>query len=278
MSIFRSLCCFSLSLCQRLVRLFVEVFLGVDKRFLCRLSGVCAVRLLYTCFDIVRHHHIEHLQNAVLDAVVIDGRSDFHTPSGVSGHPVRRGNVYLAVVVRTEDVDACMLQKTSHNAADRDILRQLRNAGNQAADATDDHVDHVRQLVLQALWRNQQMLRVFHGLSQAERMKDPVCLQTDVMVCRHQRIVGVDGRGLFVVVACADLGDIGDLCADLFGDETELAVYFQIVQTVDNAAAGIFQAAGPFDVVLLVESGTEFHQYHNILAVFSSVRNGRMLS
>lgn len=115
------------------------------------------------------------------------------------------------------------------------------------------------------------MLRVFHGLSQAERMKDPVCLQTDVVVCCHQRIVGVDGRCLFIVVACADLGDIGDLCADLFGDETELAVYFQIVQTVDNAAAGIFQAAGPFDVVLLVESGTEFHQYHNILAVFGSL-------
>ena len=48
-------------------------------------------------------------------------------------------------------------------------------------------------------------------------------------------------------------------------------MYFQIVQTVDNAAAGTFQAAGPFDVVLLVESGTEFHQYHNILAVFGSL-------
>ena len=132
-------------------------------------------------------------------------------------------------------------------------------------------VDHLRQLVLQTLRRNQQVLHVLHCLSQTEGVEHTACLQTDIMVGSHQRIVCVDGRRLFVIVARSHLCDIGDLTADLLGNQAELAVHLQIVQTINDPASGILQTARPLDVIFLVKACPQFHQHNDILAVFCGI-------
>ena len=77
-------------------------------------------------------------------------------------------------------------------------------------------VDHICQLVLQALRCYQQMLGVFHSLSQTECMEYPIGFQTDVVVGGHQGIVCVNGRGLFVIVASTHLCDIWKFPCPLF--------------------------------------------------------------
>ena len=118
------------------------------------------------------------------------------------------------------------------------------------------------------------MLGVLHSLSQTECMEYPIGFQTDVVVGGHQGIVCVNGRGLFVIVAGTHLCDIGNFRTHFFGDQAKLAVYFQVVQSVDDAAAGIFQTAGPFNVVFLVEPSPQFYQNHYVLAVFCRFDQG----
>ena len=51
-------------------------------------------------------------------------------------------------------------------------------------------------------------------------------------------------------------------------------MYFQVVQSVDDAAAGIFQTAGPFNVVFFVEPSPQFYQNHYVLAIFCRFDQG----
>ena len=40
---------------------------------------------------------------------------------------------------------------------------------------------------------------------------------------------------------------------------------------VDDGAAGLFQALGPLDVVLLVKAGAELHEHRDLFAVLGGV-------
>ena len=45
-------------------------------------------------------------------------------------------------------------------------------------------------------------------------------------------------------------------------------MYFVAIESVDHAASGFFESFGPVDVILLVESGTEFDEDGDFFAIF----------
>ena len=111
------------------------------------------------------------------------------------------------------------------------------------------------------------MFCLFHHVSQGKSLKYLRRLSADLWIGRHQGQVRVETRRLFIVISGTDLCDIFNPSFFLAGDQTELGMYFQPVQTVDHVASGVFQPSGPFDIIFLIEPGLQFHQHIHLLAV-----------
>ncbi len=90
----------------------------------------------------------------------------------------------------------------------------------------------------------------------------------DHRVSGHERQVGVLPACLFVVVACADLGDGADLAVALVGDQADLGVHLVVLESVNHGAAGVFQPLGHADVVGFIEPRPQLHERQDLLAVF----------
>ena len=118
------------------------------------------------------------------------------------------------------------------------------------------------------------MIDPFDRLSHRQCLEDIRCLQTDIHVIRHQRQVGVQTGGLLVVVSGTDLGIIFDLFIGFLGDQTEFGMYFVTIQTVDHATARILQKTGPSDIIFLVKTGFQFHQYQHFFSVLCGFDQG----
>ena len=90
----------------------------------------------------------------------------------------------------------------------------------------------------------------------------------------HQAQVGIEFRGLFIVVAGADLGDIAQALVGVPGDQAQLGVDLVFRQAVDDPAAGVLQQVGHLDVVLLVKPGPQLHEDGDFLAVLGGLDEG----
>ena len=137
--------------------------------------------------------------------------------------------------------------------------------------AGDLPVDHLQHPVLQAVRRDQQVLRLLHRLAHGQRAEDLRRLTADGLVVRHHAQVGIQAGGLLVVVARADLRGIRRVAVLHALDQAELAVHLVAVQAVDHVAAGLLQPAAPLDVVLLVKARLELHEHQHVLAVFGGL-------
>ena len=94
-------------------------------------------------------------------------------------------------------------------------------------------------------------------------------------VGREHAEVLVERRGLRVVVAGADVAVAADAVGFLAHDEQDLAVRLQAHEPVDDVDARLLEAAGPFDVRLLVEAGLELDEGHHLLAFARRLRERR---
>ena len=121
---------------------------------------------------------------------------------------------------------------------------------------------------MQAVRRDEQAARLVHGFALRQRIEHSVGFLADVVVGGHQAQVGIQPRGLFVVVARADLRVIGDARFLHPRNQAELGVHLVSVQPVDHAAARFFQPTAPLDVVFLVKARLQFDQHQHVLAVF----------
>ena len=139
-----------------------------------------------------------------------------------------------------------MLQKLPHDAGHGDMVRLAWHAGHQAADAPDDEfhpdpclgrlgelvdefplgdridldddvslltpgdftVDHAQQMVLHGEGSHQQLLIAAVQVAHEYILEEVHSILGNDRVGGEQRKVGVEGSGLFVEVAGADLGDI----------------------------------------------------------------------
>ena len=97
--------------------------------------GVFQVVLQHAQFGGVGKRDIQILVNAFLQLGIVDGPSDFYTLFHVARHQVGAGKVELAIVARTESVDAAMLQQATDYGNNLNVFGVTLNAGNQTRNA-----------------------------------------------------------------------------------------------------------------------------------------------
>ena len=150
----------------------------------------------------------------------------------------------------------------------------FQDHGSRAAHAggRDDMVHFFQQHALEPQRGHQHLVACLGQLLHGKVLEHIGGFLADALICRDEGMIGVELAGLLVVVAGADLGDVGVAVLPLFGDEGELGVDLVILKTVDDRAACAFQLLGPVDVVLLVKAGAQLHQGHDFLAVFGRFR------
>ena len=83
----------------------------------------------------------------------------------------------------------------------------------------------------------------------------------------HNAQVGVQGAGLFIVVAGPHLGDIVGALLVPEGNQAELAVTLKVLHAVDDLAPGFLQHFGPGDVVGLVKPSPKLHEGYHLFPV-----------
>ena len=88
----------------------------------------------------------------------------------------------------------------------------------------------------------------------------------EVLVAGEEAEVGVQPRGVGVVVAGADVDVVAHAVALAAHDEQALGVRLQRRVPVDDVDAGLLQRARPADVRALVEAGLELHEADRLLA------------
>ena len=136
------------------------------------------------------------------------------------------------------------------------------------AGGSDNVIHLVQQHALEAQRGNQHLVAFLSELLHSQIAEHLGGFLADALVCGDEGIIGIQLAGFFVVVAGADLGDVGVALCALAGDEGQLGVHLIVLKAVDDGAACAFQLLGPVDVVLLVKAGAQFHQRHHFLAVF----------
>ena len=129
-------------------------------------------------------------------------------------------------------------------------------------------IEFIENVSAHAVRCHHQMVHIFHGLTKTEFLEDLTCFPADFLIGRHQCKVGIEGGRFFVVVAGTHLGIVEDAILVVLGDQAELRVHFEMIQTVKHAAAGFLEPARPFDIVLLVKTGAQFNQHRYIFAAF----------
>lgn len=77
--------------------------------------GVFQVVFQHAQFSGVGKRDVQILVNAFLQLGIIDGPSDFYALFHVARHQVGAGKVELAIITRTESVDAAVLQQTAND-------------------------------------------------------------------------------------------------------------------------------------------------------------------
>ena len=123
-------------------------------------------------------------------------------------------------------------------------------------------------LVLQAVRRHHQMFDVRDGFSHQQRTKDFIDIRANIAVCRQQRQIRVQPRGLFVIIARADLRNVLEAILLLAHNLAQLAMYLVFAKAINNMAACFLQSARHFDVVGFIKPRAQFHHNNHFSAVF----------
>ena len=138
----------------------------------------------------------------------------------------------------------------------------------------DDPVHLIQKDALEAQRGHQHLFALFRQLLHGEVLEDIGSLLADAEVGGDEGVVGIKLTGLLVVVAGADLGDVGVAMGALFGDEGQLGVHLVVVEAVDDGASRFLEVLRPVDVVLLIKAGAQLHQRYDLLAVFGGLHEG----
>ena len=154
------------------------------------------------------------------------------------------------------------------------VVFQNHGSGAAQPGSLDDPVHLFQQDALEAEGRHQHLIRGLGQLLHRQVLEYVGGLLADALAGGDEGKVGVQLAGFLVVVAGADLSDIGVAVLVFAGDQGELGVDFVVLKTVNHRTARGFQLLGPVDVVLFVEPGPQLHQGHDLLAVFGGVHQG----
>ena len=124
---------------------------------------------------------------------------------------------------------------------------------------------------LKADGRHAQEAVIAAQVAQRQVAEEQVGVLADAGVGGHEHKVAVELGRLLVKVAGAQQRQARKRHALAIGELADLGVALKALGAVDDGAAGLFQALGPLDVVLLVEAGAELHKHRDLFAVLGGV-------
>ena len=97
---------------------------------------------------------------------------------------------------------------------------------------------------------------------------------TDVRAASQQAQVRIKSGGRRIVIAGAQMDIAAKPIVISTNHQTHLGMDLVSHHAVDHVNAGLFEAAGPGDVVGLVKSCLQFHHYGDLLAVLHRIHEG----
>ena len=105
-------------------------------------------------------------------------------------------------------------------------------------------------------------------------VEKPGGIGAELVIGGKQADVSVDAGRRIIVISCAHVHITADAAIFAPDHQAHLGVGLQSDQPVNDMATGFLQAAGPLDIVLLVEPGHDFDHNRNLFAVFRRLRQG----
>ena len=100
-----------------------------------------AVRSELPCLTIVLEVRAEQAAQSHVERRILDWRDGFHPPVEIPLHPIRGPDVELLATAVREVEHSRVLEKSSDDADDSNVLTQTRDAGTQTADTPHDQID-----------------------------------------------------------------------------------------------------------------------------------------
>ena len=228
----------------------------------------------------------------------------------IARHEVGRTDVHAHVVTLAEDEDATVLEELAHDAAHVDVVRLALDTRKHAADAADVHahlhaglrcpgkaiddvafgervalerdasgralgdlaVDELEDGALDGHRSDEQPAIVAIQVADEHVLEEGDGVASDFGIRGEQAQVRVEASRLLVVVASADLRNVGHAVTGAFGDEAHLGMALVVLHAVDDVATCLLEPARPVDVVRLVETRAQLHEDGDLLAVFGRLR------
>ena len=124
---------------------------------------------------------------------------------------------------------------------------------------------------LEAHGRHAQEAVIAAQVAQRQVAEEQVGVLADAGMGGHEHKVAVELGRLLVKVAGAQQRQACKRHALAIGELADLGVALKALGAVDDGAAGLFQALGPLDVVLLVKARAELHEHRDLFAVLGGI-------
>ena len=124
---------------------------------------------------------------------------------------------------------------------------------------------------LEAYGRHAQEAVIAAQVAQRQVAEEQIGVLADAGVGGHEHKVAVEFGRLLVKVAGAQQRQARYRHALAIGELADLGVALKALGAVDDGAAGLFQALGPLDVVLLVKARAELHEHRDLFAVLGGI-------
>ena len=167
---------------------------------------------------------------------------------------------------RVEALDGGAVHQAVHLGDD---ARGLAEAGGGGLGGDED-----LDLFVEVVGRDEQVLEPGLAHEPGEGVEEVGHFGGERVARGEQAEVGVDARGLGIVVTGAEVGVVPHSSLLVAHDQATLAVDLQADDSVDDVHAGLLELAGPLDVVGLVEAGLELDQGGDLLAVLRGLHEG----
>ena len=100
-------------------------------------------------------------------------------------------------------------------------------------------------------------------------------IDADEGIGRQDADIRIDTGRLAVVVARRQVDVTADAIFFTADDEGNLGVGLEAHDAVNDMAAGFFQLAGHVDIIFFIETGLDFHEDRDLLAIFCRLGQGR---
>ena len=258
---------------------------------------------------------VEHVFHRAGQRHVLDGEHQFHPAVEIARHPVRRGQVYLALAAVFKHESPGVLQVASHDGAHVNVVAHALDFRDHAADAAHDQVDfHARASGIEQRPDDRLVRKGIHlrhdactasgqgmpalALDQVQQCGRKLIGRGDQLLQRlrsaalqppekggrvggerrirgEQAKVGIQPRGAVMVVAGAQVHLAARLSVHLAFKQGDLAVRLKARQAVHHAAARAREPLAPVEVVFLVKARMRLEEHLHLLAVFGGLGQRR---